>query len=255
MTAQCDMVRQRIAQALVEELPAAEAEALRAHVAECAACAEEERLYATTLSALHQSDEEVPRHFFVYPPERSSTFRDVLALLSTGRKVALAACAAAVVLAAVVLAGRPSRTSLPTAAAPAPQMDVAALRAELLRILDARLAADRRDTVAGLRAELQQFRSASAARERATLERALASLETRMNDRVVGTASEMETTTGRALTAMYQDLEETRRRDLAALDDRLSRVAVQGEIKGNQTDAILQTLLEFAELRLDRLQD
>jgi hypothetical protein len=241
MTAQCDTFRERIAQALVEELPAAEAEALRVHVAQCAACAEEERLYVTTLSALRPSDEEVPRHFFVYPQERSSTFRDVFALLSIGRKAALAACAAAVVL-AVVVAGRAPRTASP---------DTARLPAQV----DARLAADRRETVAVVRAELEQFRSASGARDRAAFERALASLETRMNERLVGAASEMQTTTGRALTAMYQNLEEGRRRDLGVLDDRVSRVAAQGEIKGNQTDAILQTLLEFAELRLDRLQD
>jgi hypothetical protein len=254
MTAQCDTFRERIAQALVEELPAAEAEALRVHVAQCAACAEEERLYVTTLSALRPSDEEVPRHFFVYPQERSSTFRDVFALLSIGRKAALAACAAAVVL-AVVVAGRAPRTASPDTARLPAQVDTAALRAELLRIVDARLAADRRETVAVVRAELEQFRSASGARDRAAFERALASLETRMNERLVGAASEMQTTTGRALTAMYQNLEEGRRRDLGVLDDRVSRVAAQGEIKGNQTDAILQTLLEFAELRLDRLQD
>ena len=40
--------------------------------------------------------------------------------------------------------------------------------------------------------------------------------------------------------------------DLLAIDDRLNRIAATGEQKSDQTDAILEALLEVAELRLDR---
>ena len=84
------------------------------------------------------------------------------------------------------------------------------------------------------------------------LESALTSLEGRVNERIVGTANQLEERTGRAVASAYQSVETKQRQDLLAIDDRLSRLAATGEQKNDQTNAILETLLEVAELRLDR---
>ena len=49
---------------------------------------------------------------------------------------------------------------------------------------------------------------------------------------------------------MYRTLETQRVQDLSSVNDRLNRITVNGEIKSNQTDAILETLLQVAELKL-----
>ncbi|PYV19806.1 MAG: hypothetical protein DMG07_01115 [Acidobacteria bacterium] len=258
MTTDCNAYRDRIPRALLEDLPPEELRALQAHLAACPQCAQENERYAATVGALETAARgagvDVPRHFFVYPAERGMGLRELFALLSPALRAALFAAGAAVALLTIVGASLTwllARESALTRLAPQ-AVDVPALRAELLRLVDEKSRADKLELARELRGELARFWSASNTRERAMLESALTSLEGRVNERIVGTANQLEERTGRAVASAYQSVETKQRQDLLAIDDRLSRLAATGEQKNDQTNAILETLLEVAELRLDR---
>ena len=53
MESECKTYRSQIPQALMAELPEGSQKALEMHLAECAPCAEEHRLYQETLRQLH----------------------------------------------------------------------------------------------------------------------------------------------------------------------------------------------------------
>ena len=52
------------------------------------------------------------------------------------------------------------------------------------------------------------------------------------------------------MTDLYQTIQTQRRQDLILTKNRLDRLAVQGEMRSTQTDAILETLLQVAEMRM-----
>ena len=257
MTVDCNAYHEKIPRAILGELAPGELRALQAHLASCPRCAEENEQYAAAVGALETSARgggvDVPRHFFVYPEERGIGLRELFALLSPALRAALCAAGAMVALLTIVSASltwRLVRESAVTRLAPA--VDVPALRADVLRLVDEKSRADKLELARELRGELARFWSASNTRERALLESALTSLEHRVSERIAGTASQLDEKTGRALAAVYQSVETRQRQDLLAIDDRLNRIAATGEQKNDQTNAILETLLEVAELRLDR---
>ena len=71
-----------------------------------------------------------------------------------------------------------------------------------------------------------------------------------MADRVEATAHQLEQRTDLSVANLYQTVSRQRERDQNAFDAKLTRLAVNGEIKDKQTDAILETLLQVAELRM-----
>src|SRR6185295_6608336 len=89
MKSTCLEARNWVPRALMSDLSPAEEQALNAHLAECAACLGEQRLYLDTLSQVRGlSDSPIPRHFFVYPDEGSSSVIQFLRGLTPSWKLA-----------------------------------------------------------------------------------------------------------------------------------------------------------------------
>jgi Putative zinc-finger len=258
----CSTYQSQIPKALMGELNPLDQQALESHIEECAVCFRERELYARTVKQLSWAgDVSVPRHFFVYSEEPpASRWQALPRLLLSWRTAALAAGLAAVVLAlapmqvrsergAFVLSfGRPTGTAQPLASPEA--VDVAKLKAELLSIVEEKSRADRLEVIRTMRAELASSNAAFSRKQRALLEAALAGAETRLNERLADTATSLETGTRNSLALLYRNMALQSERDFTAVNDRLNRLALSGEIKSNQTDAILETLLEVAEVRM-----
>ena len=138
----------------------------------------------------------------------------------------------------------------PVAVGPAPSIDLEALKSELTRLLENRSRNDKLEILQTLRAEMARSESAMTRKQRLVLETALSRLESRVNNRIVDAAASLESANQRSLGDMYRTLETQRVQDLSSVNDRLNRITVNGEIKSNQTDAILETLLQVAELKL-----
>jgi hypothetical protein len=258
----CSTYQSQIPKALMGELNDLDQRTLESHIEECPVCFREHELYAGTVKQLSSAgDVSVPRHFFVYSEEpASSGWQALPRLLLSWRTAAIAAGLAAVVLAlapmqvgsergALMLSfGRPAGTAQPSVSAEA--IDVAKLKAEMLSIVEEKSRADRVEVIRTMRAELASSNAAFTKKQRALLEAALSSAETRLNERLAATATSLETGTRDSLALFYRAMSLQNERDFTAVNDRLNRLALSGEIKNNQTDAILETLLEVAEVRM-----
>ncbi len=64
------------------------------------------------------------------------------------------------------------------------------------------------------------------------------------------TVQAVQAKTDRSLSDLYATVNLQRERDVNGINDRIDRVALNTETRSNQTDAILETLLQAAELRL-----
>ncbi len=260
----CNEYRDQISQSLMEGLSGDQQKALDKHLAECAPCAWEQRLYRDVLSQIRLArDVDVPRHFFVYPDEGRPNLWQVFRGLSLAWKGAVGAAAlATLVLCVFIVANleiraepgsytvRLGKPSQPVPLPQPPAVNLEELKADLLRILEERSRNDKIEIVRTLRSELARSESTLTKRQRLLLGTALVDLESRVNSRVVDTATNLENGTQRSLAVMYRAFETQRTQDLSSINERLSRIAVSGEIKSNQTDAILETLLQVAEFRM-----
>jgi hypothetical protein len=203
-------------------------------------------------------DVEAPRHFFVYPEGSPSPWQALRGLTLAWKGAVAAVALAAFVLGGFALAnlevkaeagsftvrlGKPEQPGSPPSA---PAVDLAALKLDLLRVLEEKSRNDKLEMIRTLRAELAQSESTLTKKQRL----ALAALESRVDSRIINTAVNLESGAQSSIAAMYRALENQRAQDMSAINDRLNRVAVNGEIKSNETDVILETLLQVAELRM-----
>src|SRR5262245_17280811 len=107
MSTSCEKARSWVPRALMSDLTPADEQALNAHLKECGACADEQRLYLDALTQVRAlSDAPVPRHFFVYPAERGSSAMEFLRGLTPGWKMASSLAVVTMTILAVVVATR-----------------------------------------------------------------------------------------------------------------------------------------------------
>jgi hypothetical protein len=206
----------------------------------------------------------IPKHFFVYAEERSEN------PWFTFRKMSLAwqgAIAAGVLLLGILAASAASRLNIraengaliigfatpapmrPTPV-PMPVVDTAAIEARVLNALEEKKRVERLEWVRALRAEIDKSNRTMSERQRRILQVAMSELEARLGGQMTTAAKALEDRSGRALSDLYQVISSERERDLASINNRLGRLAVNNEAHSSQTDAILETLLQVAELKL-----
>jgi hypothetical protein len=264
----CSAYRNDIPRALAGDLEAQAREALDRHIAGCPECAGERELYEATLTRVRRlRDVPVPRHFFVHPESRQGAWRTLSELPPAWRICGGLAAAAALVLVVLAAAsfqiraengaitlgfGTLPRAAAPRVAAPAPVLavDTKALQDGIIAVLAERNRKESLEWVRTLRSEIARAGSRWNEQQRLALDTALSGLEARMNGRLTATASSIQSATDSSLERMYQAVRYDREQDTAALNSRIARVAATTEMKGNQTDVILDTLLQVADLRL-----
>ena len=170
MKCTCEEARNWVPRALMSDLAPQEEQALNAHLAECLACSGEQRLYIDTLGQVRAvSDSPVPRHFFVYPDERSSSVMEFLRGLTPGWKLASSLAVVTVVVFAALVAtrvqfrveqgiysfsfGRPLPVAVPARDSAA---EIQALKLELTGLLAARSKAERAEWMNALRQQIKE---------------------------------------------------------------------------------------------------
>jgi len=265
MNSECPRYRSQIPEALLGDLDSESQQALSSHLAGCQGCASEQALYAETFRQMGLAgDVEVPRHFFVYPQEVRENPWHLFRRLGFAWQGALATAAALLILLAGVAIARVQIRAeedaviigfgkLPMRQAPAPDMsklDTASLDADILRVVEEQSRKDNLELLRVLRAEIARSDRAINDRQRALLQTALLNLEERLGGRITQAAATMQQATNRSLEEFYQTVSLQRESDMTRINNQISRIAVSGEAKSNQTDAILETLLQVAELRL-----
>jgi hypothetical protein len=137
----------------------------------------------------------------------------------------------------------------PVAVAPSPSIDTAALQAEIVRVIEEKNRRESIEWVRTLRAEITRSNRTLTEQQRTVLQAALVEMESRMNDRLTTTARVLEQGTKQSLSSLYQAVSLDRERDNASTRALINRVAVGTEARNSQTDVILDTLLQVADLR------
>jgi hypothetical protein len=132
----------------------------------------------------------------------------------------------------------------------APQIDTSALESRILKIAAEKNRQDNLELLRTLRSEMARSNKTIGREQRALLELAINNAELRMGQLVTATAVNLEKKTDRSAQELYRKVSLERARDLAAVDNRINLLAINGEVKSTQTDAILATLLQVAELRM-----
>jgi len=261
MKTTCEEVRNWVPRALMSDLAPGDERSLNAHLAECAACADEQRLYVETLSQVRSvSDVPVPKHFFVYPAERRSFLMGFLRGVTPGWKLASSLAIGTMAILAVLVAarfqfraeqgvysfsfGRPLPVATP---AEDSAVRIEALRAELTGLLQAMSRAERVEWMNALQREMKESNRFNS-RQQKQWNAALAMLETRLNDRMEDNALALTADMQRSTNNVFRALQRQRQQDLALTRTRLEHLATQGELKDQETEQILLALLQAARL-------
>ncbi|HEY2932743.1 MAG TPA: hypothetical protein VGK99_13450 [Acidobacteriota bacterium] len=260
----CDEFRNQIIEAALGEIGSAEQGALESHLKDCAVCRrEQDRVVEVVRELRAATDFPVPRHFFVHPDDSPYTVRDIFRALTPAWKLGLAAATVVVALLVVFTAasfhariekgvyvfsfGTPID---PVPGRSEPSVDVGRLKPDLLRTLEEKSRRERLQWIQAMREEMDRSASTLSRRQRAELERTLASLERRVDERVFTAGLALQARSDKALSDMYNSMQAQRQRDVLLTQESLERWKAKDEIKASQTDAILQTLLQVAEVRL-----
>jgi len=265
MAATCREFRSYIPRAILGDLSQEEQKALDQHLAECSPCNREHQTFGNTVRQLGSGlDVPVPRHFFVYPEESHSTPWRAFLRMSRAWQAATATVLLVFGFASLLAVSRLQVRSedgalvigfgrLPERRPPAPQImqvDTSALEAKILKAAAERSRQDNLEFLRTLRAEMARSNKAIGREQRALLEQAISNVELRMGQLVSTTAYDLERKTDRSVQDAYRKVSLERARDMAAVDNRIKLLAINGEVKSTQTDAILATLLQVAELRM-----
>ena len=265
MNKDCRYFQEQIPRGMIGDLETAEQLSLDAHLAECVACRQEKELYVGTFRQMRSlEDVAVPRHFFVYPQERAANPWLLFRMMHPAwQGVAAAGLLVVVAFAALAASHVQVRSAngawtiafgdlpaLSPAPAPSPKIDTAALEAKILQIVEEKNRKENLEWVRTLRSEINRSQTTMTRQQQIVLETALAGLESRMGGRIEQTARSVEERNDRSIANLYQAVSRQRELDLARVESKLTGLAVSGEIKETQTNAILETLLQVAELRM-----
>jgi hypothetical protein len=265
MNTECGRFRGLIPRSTLGDLGADDKSALDRHVAECAPCRNELDLYANTLGQLNRRlDVDPPRHFFVYDAPARKTPWWLFRQMPVGWQAAFASAAVLcgiIVLAALtrlhVRTGDGSITiafgSLPSPAPlqiPPPPVDTAALESRILAAVEQRKQVDSEQLLRTLRQEIGNSNRKMSRDQRQMLQTALDAVEARLASNVSDAVASVQARSDKSIADVYEAVTLQQQRDRSRLETRIDRLAVNGAAKSSETDAILQTLLEVAELRM-----
>jgi len=241
MKPECREHREKIAQHLLGDLTAGESRSLETHLAACPGCRSELDRYAEVLHRLPAAgDEPVPRHFFVYPEERTLNPWRLFRMMRPAWQAATALVAGLFLLGGLAGIAGFARGGV----------DAAALREDILRAAAEQNRRDGEALLVQLRAEIARSGSDLTERQKAELAAALRLLDSRMAGRLQQTEGRAREDAQRMAVDVYRTVTQQRARDLDLINLRFDGIETKYALETRQTDAILGTLLQVAELKL-----
>jgi hypothetical protein len=261
----CERFRNLIPKSLLGDVSTREQEEVNLHLTECVPCSHEKDLYVETLSSLRASgDESVPRHFFVYPQESRPNPWRIFRQMAFGWQASLAVLLLLLgILSGISLANLRvqnvqgtmvfafGRVPAQSANIPvAPSLDLEEIETRILQVVEERNRKDKLDWVRNMREEIAKSQRSFTQKQRTLLETALAEMETRLGNNLAATALALQNRNDSTITRVYQAIAQQHDRDMNTINSRLTRFAIADEAKSTQTDSILETLLQVAELRI-----
>jgi hypothetical protein len=263
MTSECRAVQALIQRSFVGDLNPEEQRGLDCHLASCQLCRQEQEQYAETLSLLQSAgDEPVPRHFFVYPTERPANPWHLFRQMMPRWQAATAGVATLFVLLSVVgITGFQVRADRGAWAVSfgrsvaGSEIDINALKADILRAAEERNRGFLISNIQNLRSEIARTQSDLTHQQQGLLLASLDRMETRVNNRISLTAEDLKAGNQKSALDVYQAVSLQHEQDVNATNARLDKVVDTFESRSRQTDSILETLLQIANLNLKQPGD
>jgi predicted anti-sigma-YlaC factor YlaD len=257
MSEGCSEYQQVLQQSLVNDLTAQEQLALNQHLAGCASCrAEHDRCTHTLRQLQSYGEEPLPRHFFVYPDELETKPWQLFRRLTPLWQTATASLAALLFMVGVAAAFHVQFRSdhgawtLSFGRATAGIPDPVSFKADILKTVEQKNQEAALAWIQGMRDELERTHADITQEQKTQLVAALSVLETRLDDRIALAADDTKTATQKSLVDLYQMLSQQREHDLNAIDSRFTLDADNHAVKARETDVILDTLIQVANLNL-----
>ncbi len=266
MNDKCSHYRQLIPRALLGDLEAGRAVELEEHLSICPECRAESEQYRETVEQLGMvEDEPVPGHFFIPADARNTSLRDLLAAVTWPWRLAAAGgLTVLLLLAGLGLSGLQFRAAGGIYAfsfgRPLPDWDnnakneaaIRALRTEMRTFVEQTVQSERKQYLATLRSELSRSSRHLNSEQKQFLQVALNDIEKRLDERVATTGTAIRSQTAGSLDTLYATLQAQRSQDLALIRKSITDTARVNEAKDRQTQEVLTTLLEVADLQIKR---
>jgi hypothetical protein len=254
MNSRCSEHQKNIAALFLDDLDEREKQALEAHLATCSQCRSERESYARTMQQLASAgEEEIPRHFFIYPEESASNPWQLLRRMPVGWQTASACAVALMLFFGIAAISRLQIRSNPdgwTMSFGSSHFDAAALKREILE------AAKRNNEEAmvgwrnEVRSELSQSQDKLTQQQQIQLTAALAKMDSQLTRRIQSSEGHVKDDTQVLVSDLYRAIAQQRARDLEAINLRFDSTDANNAIKTRQTTEILGTLLQVADLKL-----
>jgi hypothetical protein len=241
MKPECSEYQQNIARSLVGDLTAEETRSLEDHLAACPHCRAEQDSYIRTLDLMKSAgNEPVPHHFFIYPDERNLNPWALFRLMRPHWQAIFAAVAGLFVLASIAGVMSFARS----------EIDVALLKRDFLKAAEQKNREARTNWLQEVRAEIARSRAELTQQQRTELTAALIRTDSRLTARLADAENRMRDDTKLLAANLYRTVAQERARDLGFINLRFDSIQARNAMEMQQTDSILDTLLQATELRL-----
>lgn len=265
MKPNCELFQQWIPRALLSDLGLEEKRLLESHLSSCSACRQEKERYLSFLPVLNKDiDRPVPRHFFINPASIAESPWSAFARLSFAWKAGLAAAAALLITLGgfgiaktrievgnhgIVLA-LGQNDLLPDKATYIRQTDLQNIRLELTSFLRQKSQSERLEFVKLLKAELTKTNRSLSSSQQQWVLASLRKVEDRLDERILSTGTIIQAQNQQALANLSTSFSRQREKDLNLIETGVQALARRDALKNEQTDAILDTLIQVAELKM-----
>ena len=257
MISECSEYVQWISRSLVGDVSAEEQKALDGHLAACPSCRNERDAFAETVRLLQSAEEEpAPRHFFVYPEEKAfkpwQHFRQMMPRwqAATGGVIAVILTFGVLGVFGIQVRAQQDGWTLSFGRGGASAgIDTAALKAEILQAAEERNRETAREWIQNIEFEIARSHADLTDQQRLLLAASLSDLESRVASRLNLTAAELRSSTEKSMVDLYQTLSLEQQQQGNAVHTRIDGVIENQQERAHETDAVLETLLQVAELR------
>jgi len=254
MKSDCIDHRTKIAAYCLGDLAKEEKQLLETHLAACSSCRSELESYERTIAHLASvEDEAAPRHFFVYPEVKAAGLWQVFRQTPVAWRMALAG--AAVLLLCISVAGisrmqvRSDSTGW-TISFGKPDFDSAALKKEILAEAASKNREARMEWDAELQGEISRSWNSLSKQQQAQFTSALSRVDSQLTGRIRSTEGQVKDDTRILVSDLYRVVSQQRAKDLEVINLRLDSSDANNAFKARQTNEILGTLLQVADLKL-----
>jgi hypothetical protein len=241
MKPECSEYQGKIARSLLEDLTSEEKQSLEEHLAECPHCRSEQESYVRTLQIMQTADNEpVPRHFFINSEEQRFSPWELFRLLKPQWQVLAAALAGLFLLVSTGLVLSLTRNNI----------DVVALKKDILKTAEEKNIQARAALLQEVQAEIGRSRTDLTQQQKVELTAALNRLDSRIAGRMNASENNVRDDMRNVAAGLYRTVAQDRAQDLRFINLRFDSIETNNAIETRQTDAMISTLLQAAELRI-----